>query len=84
MYSDTAVIEELPENRMLKTEIMADRLFAYESSFRRVEYFDVTENGTMSFNIEMAAEFIRSRRNTRDRYWQSLIQGMRRERYLKN
>ena len=55
------LLEELPENRMLKTEIMADRLFAYESSFRRVEYFDVTENGTISFNIEMAAEFIRSK-----------------------
>ena len=52
------LFEEMPENRMLKTEWMADRLSAYEPSFRRVEYVDATENGMVSLDAGQAADMI--------------------------
>lgn len=51
-------LERRRENSLLKTENMTASLSVYEPQFRRVEYYDCTENGVKSFSMEDAVDFI--------------------------
>ena len=54
-------LEARKENCMLKAEDMTESLSVYESSFRRVEYQDCTENGKKVFHIEDAVEMLKEK-----------------------
>ena len=54
-------LEQWKENCMLEAEDMTEPLSVYESSFRRVEYRNCTENGKRVFCTEDAVVFIREK-----------------------